>query len=310
MERLRLFGTPAEERFDRLTRLACRLFGVAVSMVDIIGSENVWIKSSAGPVDMVRSPTRDSYCYYAVSEDRSIVIPDARLDPRTSDNRYAGAFVFYAGVPLRYDSNVIGVFCISDGSPRTFDEAELSSLQDIAALAETEIRITSLSESQMNLLRENEELAEQAQVDSLTKVWNRGAIEEILRNESNASVIMMDLDHFKKINDTYGHPGGDEVLRVITSRLRGLVKPWDAIGRYGGEEFLIVVSECDIDDVGGVAERFRVAISEAPISFNGKLIHVTASFGAGETIGDADAALYRAKAQGRNRVEVTREHYP
>lgn len=317
MQKTRLFGTPSEERFDKLTRLACRLFGVSMSMLNVIGTEMVWVKSAQG-VDITKSPTKDSYCYYACAEDGDVIIPDARIDPRTSDNRYSASFIFYAGVPIRHESHVVGVFCIADTSPRVLSQPEIEQLRDIASLAETEFHMAALSATQLRLVRENEELATKAQVDDLTRVWNRGAILTILASElaeadatHPVGVIMIDLDHFKSINDTFGHPGGDEVLRRMSERLRGLVKPWDAVGRFGGEEFIVVLSRCGESDVVGVAERFRRALACEPILYEEHLIFATASFGVAWSDGAepsealvklADARLYEAKRLGRDRV--------
>jgi diguanylate cyclase (GGDEF)-like protein len=124
----------------------------------------------------------------------------------------------------------------------------------------------------------------------------------------------MDIDHFKPINDTYGHISGDVVLREVASRLKAALRPYDSIGRYGGEEFLIILSEWESEDPAAQVNRLREAISGEPILAAGKEIRVTASFGvctaekashikAAELIKQADDALYRAKDGGRNRVE-------
>jgi two-component system cell cycle response regulator len=127
----------------------------------------------------------------------------------------------------------------------------------------------------------------------------------------------VDLDHFKYVNDTYGHVAGDEVLREAAQRMMGCVRPYDSVGRYGGEEFLIVVPSSDAMGTMGLAERMRRAIEAKPMMANSIPIAVTASFGvtssidkspldAQEILRLADAALYRAKERGRNRVELAR----
>jgi diguanylate cyclase (GGDEF)-like protein len=162
----------------------------------------------------------------------------------------------------------------------------------------------------------------QATHDALTGIWNRFAIlgqldKELARSgraNSGICLSIMDIDHFKPINDTYGHISGDVVLREVASRLKAALRPYDSIGRYGGEEFLIILSEWESEDPAAQVNRLREAISGEPILAAGKEIRVTASFGvctaekashikAAELIKQADDALYRAKDGGRNRVE-------
>ncbi len=167
-----------------------------------------------------------------------------------------------------------------------------------------------------------DELRVQATHDDLTGVLNRGTILEILQRElahvtrkgESAGIVLADLDNFKRINDTYGHPIGDEVLREASRRLGARMRSYDAIGRYGGEEFLIVLPGCGKGCVAEVAERMRALIADQPIVTHAGNIDITVSLGVavvekGHTlkldsvIVVADEALYRAKRGGRNRVE-------
>ena len=178
----------------------------------------------------------------------------------------------------------------------------------------------------LNLQRElvagRAQIEKLAAQDFLTGLLNRRIIMERLTQELARSrresypvgVIMMDLDHFKQINDTYGHSQGDLVLQEVAKRLTETVRPYDSVGRYGGEEFLLLVSHCGVEKTVATAGRLQYSISAMPISLAGRQIHVTASFGvsstemgeSGETtalVDAADRALYRAKEAGRNRVE-------
>jgi diguanylate cyclase (GGDEF)-like protein len=176
---------------------------------------------------------------------------------------------------------------------------------------------------QAELIEARETLRIQAMHDPLTGVWNRGAILEMLANELArasregipAAVAIADLDHFKHINDTFGHVAGDTALCEAVNRIRALLRPYDAIGRYGGEEFLIVLPGCTSHDACRLAERLRVGIGQEPINIPGGTITVTSSLGvaASDTIATldattliraADTALYRAKGEGRDRVEL------
>jgi diguanylate cyclase (GGDEF)-like protein len=161
--------------------------------------------------------------------------------------------------------------------------------------------------------------------DTLTGLWNRGAIFDLLRREVSRrqrtgdplGVIMADIDYFKKINDTHGHQVGDAVLQEVTRRLAADVRPYDVVGRYGGEEFLIIFPGCTTANLIVGAERLRQSIASHPVETSAGQVAVTLSLGLAsveqdekETLGcegllrTADEALYAAKARGRNRVEV------
>src|SRR5260370_1130956 len=135
----------------------------------------------------------------------------------------------------------------------------------------------------------------------------------ILEPDDTPTLVIADLDHFKSVNDTYGHFAGDAVLRECVRRMGGSVRPYDSIGRYGGEEFLVILPGCDEDCTGKQAERMREALANDPMSFNEESRVITCSYGATSwtpgaaadeesLIRSADDALYRAQRQGRNRV--------
>jgi len=174
--------------------------------------------------------------------------------------------------------------------------------------------------TQNRLLRTKEALRREAKRDSLTGLWNHKAIIEILerellraeRDHQPVGVIMTDVDHFKKVNDNRGHAAGDAVLRIIASGIAAMVRPYDSVGRYGGEEFLIVAPGCGLGETWELAERVRAHVAGCSIMAGGSAVHVTLSLGVatGEAIADlekslhvADTAMYQAKHAGRNRVE-------
>lgn len=179
--------------------------------------------------------------------------------------------------------------------------------------------ITALKETEAELMRAREDLRFKATHDSLTSLLNRGAILEMLERElarcarerAGLSVLLADLDHFKEVNDRFGHPVGDEVLREIACRFSGAIRGYDLVGRFGGEEFLAVLSHCNSSGAVARAEQLRQNIAGAPIVTSAGPIPTTISIGIlastdWESPGpelvlrEVDVALYAAKASGRN----------
>jgi two-component system cell cycle response regulator len=170
------------------------------------------------------------------------------------------------------------------------------------------------------ILRLQEQLRIEASHDALTGTLNRRAIRNALEREAARSVrqssplgvLLLDIDHFKKVNDTFGHTFGDAVLKLVSRRLSVPLRRYDAVGRYGGEEFLVVLPQCDLEQTAEIGERVRLSVASAPLETSAGDIAVTVSIGAAtmnndpafidELIQRADRALYEAKRQGRNRV--------
>jgi two-component system, cell cycle response regulator len=175
---------------------------------------------------------------------------------------------------------------------------------------------------QDDLLAAQEALKFRATHDSLTGIANRAAIMEALSREISRQlrdnrpfgIVLADIDHFKNVNDTYGHLSGDDVLRMVAERLRSSTRPYDSVGRLGGEEFLIVAPSSDTSGTLALAERIRKDIESQRVLAHAGSIRVTVSLGIAVGVHPlcdvktllqlADDALYRAKANGRNRSEV------
>jgi diguanylate cyclase (GGDEF)-like protein len=180
-------------------------------------------------------------------------------------------------------------------------------------------RVLELQEALFTAL---EAVRQQATRDALTGLLNRALILDGLarelrradRESTPLSVLVADLDHFKRVNDTYGHLAGDAVLRQTADRMRAILRGYDLVGRYGGEEFLVILQGCDLVRARQVAERLRHAVGGEPLDTGSVPVTVTMSLGIACVIGSgpdssavikaADDALYRAKANGRNRCEV------
>jgi len=191
-------------------------------------------------------------------------------------------------------------------------------VQELEARVRTGARIAELQEQ---LITARERLRIEATHDSLTGLLNRGAFFEVFAKEvirarryhTPLALIMADIDHFKSINDRHGHPIGDAVLRETARRLRASIRASDVIGRYGGEEFVVAATDCDMRNALAMAERFRACICSLPITVADDEVEVTMSLGvagtcdmdeADQLVKVADEALYRAKHGGRNKIEV------
>jgi len=171
----------------------------------------------------------------------------------------------------------------------------------------------------------SEQVKRQASIDNLTGTLNRGALmakaeKEVSRfkrmndsiNNKALSLVMFDIDHFKEVNDKYGHQGGDAVLRELADRIQKQLRPYDVLGRYGGEEFLLLLPSANLAAAAFVAERIRKCVASKPFIFNDHTISVTVSLGVSTITNElqlaggislADKALYAAKRNGRNRTE-------
>ena len=191
--------------------------------------------------------------------------------------------------------------------------------EELKARLRAGIRVLDLED---NLVKAREVMRFKASHDALTGLWNRGAILELLQREvwrteregSSLALMLVDLDHFKTVNDTLGHLSGDDALREVARRISQSVRVYDLVGRYGGEEFLVLLPACDRSAAEERAKRLSAAVAQAPIETSAGQTRMTLSVGVISTadapgngsialLRAADAALYRAKEGGRNRVE-------
>jgi diguanylate cyclase (GGDEF)-like protein len=224
--------------------------------------------------------------------------------------------------PLLVDDRPLGFLFFTSREPSTYNDAHQSVFQQIAdqvAVVIEKSRVYErLVEHNRRLKKQTRRLEALARSDALTGALSRRALDADIERAWSAfatrgtpfGVVLLDIDHFKQINDAYGHPAGDTVLREVVLRIAAQLRKRDVCGRYGGEEFLVVVPDTIEQQLLPLAERLRTALADSPMGADGD-IAVTASCGAAhagggaaswrELVQQADDALYRAKAAGRNR---------
>ncbi|AJC23594.1 hypothetical protein RO07_23350 [Pandoraea pulmonicola] len=313
LRRYDILDTPPEPAFERIVRLASHVLGAPISLVSLIDESRQWFKARQG-LDTVQTPRSMAFCAHAILSDEVLVVPDARADRRFADNPMVTGepnIRFYAGAPLRTpEGHRLGTLCVIDRRPRTLDDEKRALLADLSAIAV----------DALELRRVNRILADMAMRDGLTGVLNRRAFlmqaDRLLASsrasQRRLSVLMLDIDHFKTVNDTWGHAIGDRVLVELTLVLRATLRKGTTIGRLGGEEFAVLLPEADAHRAVQAAERVLAAIGSASVPGPNGPVRFTASIGVGSLAPDdadfssvlqrADRALYAAKQAGRNRV--------
>lgn len=304
LDRYDLLDTPPEESFDRVTRLTRRVFNVGMSTVTLIDGHRQWFKSRQGMAN-AETERGPALCNAAIDEPRPLIVHDTLADPRFAANPFVvGApFIrFYAGVQLRTtDGYAIGTLCAMDATPRAFGDDDLATLVDLARIVmhEAELRAFAMSDSLTGALSRRAFRNEAARAIELAK-----------RHKHDLSCVLLDLDHFKAVNDTHGHGVGDLVLRATTDVCREELRAADLIGRLGGEEFAVLLPHTGLPAAMAVAEKLRAALARAYVQGENGTVRPTASFGIAaldatmpdidELLRRADKALYAAKEAGRN----------
>ncbi|WP_327752612.1 sensor domain-containing diguanylate cyclase [Sphingobium sp. SJ10-10] len=309
LDRYEVLDTPREPSFDRITDLVRSILGVPISAVSLVDADRQWFKSLAG-LDGSETARDVAFCDHTIRERAPMVVTDAREDARFRDNPLVTGdpnIRSYAGIPLETpDGYNIGSLCAIDTVPRQFDPGQIAILQNLAALVVEQLELRRIAERD----HLTGALSRRAFLNEMSR-----AIALFERHERPASLLLFDIDHFKRINDTHGHPTGDQVIRGIARLCTSLQRPSDSLGRLGGEEFGILLPETGEEDAARAAQRFCEAIAVTEIPGTPPL-HVTVSFGVAELRGDwptgeswmavADMALYEAKRSGRNRIAVAR----
>jgi diguanylate cyclase (GGDEF)-like protein len=303
LKRLDVLDTQEEQPFEKIVNLVQQVLQVPICAVSLIDADRQWFKARRG-LDVCETARDISFCTHAIQSRDPFVIRDATLDPRFANNPLVTDdphIRSYAGIPLQTpEGYIVGTLCAIDRVPRDFPDHELAILASFANVIVSEL-----------------ELRQIASTDVLTGAMSRRAwmeqasleLDRARRYDRPLSVLMMDIDRFKNINDTLGHCVGDIVIKRIAELSMGIVRTTDTFGRYGGEEFCVLMPETGLEDALILANRIRTACFQERIE-ELKGLHVSLSAGVADRksmsdevtslIDRADKALYQAKSNGRN----------
>lgn len=306
-----ILDTAPEERFDRLTRLAKRVFDVPIALVSLVDENRQWFKSRVG-LDACETRRDISFCGHAILGDGPFIIDDALQDERFADNPLVTGepgIRFYAGMPLRYLNGAkLGTLCIIDREPRSLDDEDLGMFRDLADIAESEISAIHL-----------------ASVDELTRISNRrgfvmtaqNSISLCARQGLPVSLVYFDLDKFKSINDRFGHNEGDQALIAFADLMSKAFRESDVFARIGGDEFVALLTDADETRAVEVVKRFRGQVEAYnaqadrgyQIKFTDGIITARPDHGSkiGDLLRDADAAMYENKRSNQPLGEFVQE---
>jgi diguanylate cyclase (GGDEF)-like protein len=235
--------------------MARRIFQVPIALVSLVDENRQWFKSNAG-LTIFETPRDISFCGHAILGDDAFIVPDALEDARFADNPlvlHEPYIRFYAGCPLRsLDGSKLGTLCIIDTEPRTLSQEEIEILKDLARMAEHELAAI-----------------EMATLDELTMLANRRGFIATARHTLSlcrrqhlpASLVFMDLDNFKAINDGFGHAEGDFALQAFAKLMRQTFRKSDLCARVGGDEFVVLLTNASRETAEAVTARFQRSLA-------------------------------------------------
>lgn len=253
---LNILDTSPDERFDRLTRLARRVFGVPIALISLVDADRQWFKSCVG-LETRETPRDVSFCGHAILDDDILMVPDALLDERFHDNPLVvgePGIRFYAGCPLKVpNGSRLGTLCLIDVQPRSLSAEDRELLRDLTRMAEQEIAAVQL-----------------ATLDELTLLSNRRgflalgqhALALCARLERPAALHLFDLDRLEQIKDSFGHAEGNRALTAFATLLSQTFRDSDVIGCLGGQRFAVLVTDCDDNASRRTTERLRSAVDQ------------------------------------------------
>ena len=272
---LNIVFSPAEERFDRITRLARRIFSVPFANVSLVTATIQWFKSSQG-LKITEIPREVSFCAHAILGDEPLVINDTQRDPDYADNPLVTDepyIRFYAGQAIQYAGKKLGTLCVMDTRPRVFLASDRDSLCSLAAWVESELRLSAVGEEMKGLLAEYDEIQRKVLIDPLTSCWNRQGMEEILnltfartkRTKDIVTMMMIAVDNFQDSGADQIKEGKDFILKEIAQRIRITVRTHDIIARDDGDQFLVLLTDCNKGTAKSIAQRILRDVAIEPI---------------------------------------------
>lgn len=333
-----VLDTGAEQPYDDIVWLAATLCATPAAMICLLDRQRQWLKAR-WHVDEVQAPRRGSPCEYAAQAPGQVF----EVADLSTDERFVGegglridgrSPRFYAGMPIcSPDGQVLGALSVLDLRPRVLEPAQREGLEVLARqteyllelrrhaleqqrlLVEREASTRHLEHARDELQQRHEQLQHHASHDPLTGLLNRSALAELRGNpramaqlqRAPYTLLLVDVDHFKQVNDRHGHLLGDRALRAVGDAIAASTREGDVAVRFGGEEFLVVLPNTRLSGAAEVAERIRLQVAQLSLPF---ALTVSIGLASGEPDRDrpeqvfdrADQALYRAKAAGRDRV--------
>ena len=314
-----ILDTPPEAAFDRLARAAADLCETQMALISLVDHDRQWFKSRIG-IAIDETSRAVAFCAQAINQDEVFIVPDATLDARFAANPLVTGELgvrFYAGAPLTTsDGYRVGTLCVFDRRERR-DGLSDNQASVLSALAAQVV-------SELELRRALTQLRQLLHQDTLTGLPNRLLFQSrfeaalALRRDvdQRGAIVLLDLDHFKHVNDLYGHLAGDNLLKIVAERLAGFIGPDETVARLGGDEFTLILPDCGDDAAIEVRLSRLLRILAAPIELNGREVDIRASAGVAcfpDHGGDpvsllkyADIAMYRAKAAGRGAIRMYR----
>ncbi len=323
LEYYEILDSAPEKSYDDIARLAAYVCGAPVAIISFFDRDRQWVKARYSTATYAEKtldlPRDDEFCEVALHEPGHILqVPDMMADERFAGHKLlqgAAKLRFYAAAPIYSPAgDVLGNLAILDKRVRHLTDEQCTAM---ATLARQVMELLEMRRTLIGLSDANAKLGQQNVTDALTGIPNRRAYDQKLTEEYSRakrtgaplSLLLIDIDHFKHYNDTFGHPAGDAALQSVARVLMSSLRPYDFLARYGGEEFVIILPSTDLTDAIVVAERVRtlVASSEFPhrkFSVSIGVARLDVEAGARALVQAADNGLYRAKASGRNKVVI------
>lgn len=321
---LNILDTPLDAAFERITRLARTILDVDIAAISLVDKDRQWFKSIQG-LNATETPRSISFCGHAILQDDILVVPNALKDDRFFDNPLVTGdprIRFYAGCPIRGNSeHYVGTLCGISRKTKSISTDQLNSLKDLAMVLEDELIAYAMVSENQQLNKQLEASTQAALTDTLTRLWNRNGLNRILERHHDACVrekrayclALMDIDRFKDINDQYGHLAGDQALQQIAKVLLHETRKMDTVGRWGGEEFLLIIDTPSEIHSQEVLERLHQSIANLHIIHDNHVFHSTSTIGVTyfdpqespsveQLIARADHALSKGNRTGRNNI--------